>query len=217
MVYTILSGIIIFLALIVVLLAGRLLFKGSWIYGWLRGMSGLVLLFFAVVLALAAFDFYSYQQISKEHPVATISFTEISPQDFKVSLVGDNGIEETYQLRGDLWQLDARVIKWSNGLAGLGLKTGYRLDRLSGRYYSLEKEHNEQRTVYQLGESSSMIDLWSWLREYGQGFAVVDATYGSATYMPMEDGALFSVTISNSGLVARPLNDRAKTAITRWQ
>ena len=217
MVYTALAGIIIVVGILVVLAAGRLLFKGRWFLGWLRGMSGFVLLVAAVVLVLVAFDFYSYQQLSKEQAIASLSFNKISPQRFQVSVVDSHGVEQVHELSGDLWQLDTRVIKWNNSLAALGLSTGYRLDRLSGRYYSLEKEQTEPRTVYQLANSQSALDVWSWLRGYGQSLAVVDASYGSATYLPMEDGALFSVTLSNTGLLARPLNDRAKAAVANWQ
>ena len=37
----------------------------------------------------------------------------------------------------------------------------------------------------------------------------VDAVYGSATYMPMADGARYQVSITQSGLIARPLNPAA--------
>ena len=34
-----------------------------------------------------------------------------------------------------------------------------------------------------------------------------DALYGSAVYVPMSDGARYQVVVSQSGLVARPLNE----------
>jgi hypothetical protein len=217
MAYTVMAGFFIFLALFVALVAGKLLFKGSWILGWFRGMVGLALLSTAVILALSAFDVYSYSQISKEKTIATISFTKINPQQYNVSLVDNSGVEKTYQLNGDLWQLDARIIKWNKSLSSLGLSAGFRLDRLSGRYYSLEKEKTAERSVYELGNTRSTIDVWKWFREYGQGLSIVDASYGSATYVPMEDGALFSVNLTSSGLLSRPLNDRAKAAVIAWQ
>ncbi|ARN75850.1 cation/multidrug efflux pump [Oceanicoccus sagamiensis] len=217
MAYTLLAGIIIVVALFIVLAAGRLLFKGRWFLGWLRGMSGLLLVVASVLLALAAFDFYSYKQLSKEETIATISFARLDEQRFQVSLVDSDGVERSYELNGDLWQLDARIIKWNRFFAGMGMQPGYRMDRLSGRYYSLEKEHSEQRTVYQLSNSKSVLDMWSWLHEYGQNMSVVDASYGSATYLPMDDGALFSVSLSSTGLVSRPLNERAKEAVEGWQ
>lgn len=217
MAYTALTAIFIIIALVVVLLAARLLLKGSWLLGWLRGMFGLTLVAIAVLFTMAALDFYSYRQLAKEETVATLGFTEVAPQQYRVSLVDESGVEQNFELYGDLWQLDARLIKWANSLSGIGLTPGYRLDRLSGRYYSLEKEQKSPRTVHQLGASKSLFDTWSWLREYGSGLSVVDASYGSATYLPMADGALFSVSLSNTGLIARPLNDRAKAAVDSWQ
>lgn len=217
MVYTILAAILIVLALFVVLAAGRLLFKGNWLLGWLRGMSGFIMLAAAILLALVAFDFYSYKQLAREQTVASISFDQLGYQQFKVSLVDSDGVEQVHNLTGDLWQLDARIIKWNKSLAALGLSPGYRLDRLSGRFYSLEKEQTAQHTVYELDNSKSLLDVWHWLRKYGTKLAIIDATYGSATYLPMEDGALFSVSLTNSGLIARPLNDRAHHALDNWQ
>ena len=99
----------------------------------------------------------------------------------------------------------------------LRLAPGYRLDRLSGRYYSLEEENSSPRTIYSLTSSSGVIDVWQWLHEYGLAWNIIDASYGSATYLPMEDGALFSVSLSANGLIARPLNDRAQAAVDRWK
>lgn len=217
MVYTILAGVIIAIALVTVFFAGRLLFKGTWILGWLRGMAGIVLLLGSAVMAFGAFDFYSYKQLSKEQTIASISFTKIEPQKYQVSLVDSEGVEQIFELNGDLWQLDARIIKWNKLFAGAGLAPGYRLDRLSGRYYALEEETSGKRTVYDLGNSKSVIDLWSWARQFSKNITIVDASYGSATYLPMEDGALFSVILSGTGLLARPLNESAELAVNRWK
>jgi hypothetical protein len=46
---------------------------------------------------------------------------------------------------------------------------------------------------------------------------VVDAQYGSATYIPMADNATYYVTMSQTGLLARPANDEARTAIQGWK
>jgi len=43
-----------------------------------------------------------------------------------------------------------------------------------------------------------------------------DALYGSATFMPMADGAAYEVSVSQAGLLARPLNDAARAAVDAW-
>ena len=45
---------------------------------------------------------------------------------------------------------------------------------------------------------------------------LVDASYGSAAYLPMAEGALFEVNAGATGLVARPMNGSAQQAISGW-
>jgi hypothetical protein len=195
----------------------RLLFGRHWLLGWLRGMLGIAFTALAAALALAAWDLHSYRQVQTEQPIATLAFSKLEPKRFSVVVGDQNGDERRLELSGDMWQLDVRLLKWADALARLGLKPGYRLDRLSGRYLSLEDEQQLPRTVLALTEHQPAVDAWHWLHQLDRYLPVIDAQYGSATYMPMIDGALFSVGMGSSGLVARPLNDRAKLAIEQWQ
>jgi hypothetical protein len=217
MVYTSLAAILIAVAFIVIVIAGRLLFRGSWFLGWLKGMTGVFLVAVAIFLATAAIDFYSYNNLKSEQAIATLGFTREGSQQYKVSLVEPDGVEHLYELKGDLWQLDARILKWNNTMVTLGMSTGYRLDRLSGRYYSIEDESEAERSLYQLNPGSKQLDIWQLLHSSGNSLGFLDANYGSATYLPMADGALFAVSLSNTGLLARPLNDSARDAVKSWQ
>ncbi len=217
LVYTVLAGALLALAFVVILLAAKILFRGHWFLSWLKGMAGLCLVVVAVFLTLAALDFYSYKTALKEQPIATLSFSRLGTQLYKVSLVQADGIEQSYELKGDLWQLDARILKWNSMMNTLGVNTGYRLDRLSGRYYSLEEETNAERTVYELASTKNNLDIWQLINQAGNQLGFVDARYGSATYLPMHDGALFTVMLTHNGLLARPINDRAREVVQAWQ
>ena len=120
------------------------------------------------------------------------------------------------QLAGDEWQLDARVLKWSGLATVLGFEPVYRLERLSGRYYSVAQERSARRTIESFTIVDSGFDLWSTLRLSDNWVPWVDAVFGSAAYLPMRDGAHFRVTIGSSGLLARPLNDSAIKAVADW-
>ncbi len=196
--------------------AGVLLWRRGWLLGWLRGMAGSLFILGGAVMAFAAWDVSSYKQLQQEQSIATLSFDALGTQHFRVLLVDAMGNESRYELRGDQWQLDARILKWKGGLARMGLKPGYRVDRLGGRYYSLEKERNAQRTVFDLNNSAYSVDVWQWINNL-EGVPGLDAEYGSATFVPMADGALYEVRLSSTGILARPLNDRAQSAINRWQ
>jgi hypothetical protein len=202
------------IGLIVVACSLKVLIRPGWLLGWLRGMSGLLLIALAVVLSMTAFDLYSYKQFMAEKSVATISFEQLSPQRYEAMLVDGDGQESRYQLAGDQWQLDARLIKWPAGLTAIGVKPGYRLDRISGRYYSLDKERHGERTVYALNRSPLGLDIWALF--HGRS-GLIDAEYGSATFVPMADDALYEILLSHSGLLARPLNEPAQTAVNHWE
>lgn len=46
---------------------------------------------------------------------------------------------------------------------------------------------------------------------------MIDAQSGSATFMPMADGAIYEIVLTNTGLAGRPLNEAAQTALGRWE
>jgi len=116
-------------------------------------------------------------------------------------------------VRGDQWQLDARIIRFAGPIRWLGIAPGYRMERLSGRYTSLENEQSMPRTVIGLSEQK-WPDLWELDRQFNLPF--VEGVYGNATFMPMRDGALFDVRLSASGLVATPKNEAARQAVQLW-
>lgn len=217
MFYSALAIAITFVGFVVVAFSLKILLRGGWLFGWLRGMSGLLLVAIGLILAIAAFDLYSYEQIVAEKSVATVSFKQLGPQRYDAVLVDSEGQESRYELAGDQWQLDARVIKWPTSMASIGIKPGYRLDRISGRYYSLDKERSGERTVYALNRSRLGIDVWAFFNGRGNSFNLVDAVYGSATFVPMADDALYEILLSHTGLLARPLNEPAQMAVQRWE
>ena len=44
----------------------------------------------------------------------------------------------------------------------------------------------------------------------------LDAYYGQSIFVPMRDGAKFSVSLSQAGLVVRPVNAAAIQALQAW-
>jgi len=43
-------------------------------------------------------------------------------------------------------------------------------------------------------------------KRYGRWLSFVDVVYGSAAYLPMVNGARREISVTQSGLIARPLN-----------
>ncbi len=172
----------------------------------------------AVGLALAAMglNLHTYQRLTHERDVAEVEFTQLGPQSFSVRIhYPDAGRYDELQLQGDAWQIDARMLKWRGPAILAGLDSGYRLERISGRYEDIEAERNRPRSVHQLSENPGL-DLWSLTRRYERWLPWVDARYGYATYVPMRDGAVYRVSVSQSGLIARAGNTSASQALDNW-
>ena len=160
-------------------------------------------------------SYLGYERLTAEQLVGVIEFTQSAPEAYEARLMIDGKIDRLMTLRGDEWQLDARVVTWKPPATILGLDPVYQLERLSGRYSDIERERSQQRTVFSLAEERPL-DLWSLARNFPKLTPGVDAFYGTATYLPMADGARFRVTLSRDALIARPINDPARKAVGDW-
>jgi hypothetical protein len=212
--YTLAPLVLIVFSLLLVLIGAWILLRQKWVLQWLKGTAGLLLVVLAIYMSVFALNLYGYKEYAQEVSVATVSFWESGDQSFIATVTRTDGSSEEFRLKGDQWQLDARIIKWKMPFSLLGLKPGYQLDRMQGRYYALEDERSRDRTVYSLHRDPVGLDVWL-LAKKGWGL-IIDARYGSAAYLPMADGALFEVTVAPTGLVARPMNGSAQKAIAGW-
>jgi hypothetical protein len=183
--------------------------------GVLTGATGLVLILLGAGAALIAANLLTYQRLSFEQPAAELQLTRTGEREFNAVLTYPSGEHANFALRGDEWQIDARVLKWHAFANLVGFDTAYRLERISGRYTRIEDERSQARSVYSLNPPQR-IDPWDLVHRYHSWVPWMDALYGSATFLPMADGALYEVKVSQSGLVARPLNQAARDAVGSW-
>lgn len=177
--------------------------------------GGLVATVLGGASILLAFSYYGYGRLVDEQVVGKIEFSRSAPGEFTARLMIDGEPDRLLELRGDEWQIDARVVLWKPPVTLLGLDPIYQLDRLSGRYSDIDDEMKEQRTVYALTEELTL-DVWRVARQFPRLVPGVDAYYGTATYVPMADGARFEVTLSRDALIARPVNEAARRAVGDW-
>jgi hypothetical protein len=166
-------------------------------------------------VALIAENLAGYQRLTHEDSAARIAFVQTAPHQFEADLTYPAGTHKQFMLRGDQWQIDARVLKWRPLANLLGFDTAYRLERIAGRYNDIESERSGARTVYDLAPEEGL-DLWALALRFKALLPWIDAYYGSAAYVPMADGAAYEVSVSQSGLVARPSNDPARGAVNAW-
>jgi hypothetical protein len=185
----------------------------SAIYGLLSFIS----ISIAIITLLMALNIHDYQRLTFERHVGDIRFSKLDHQLYRADLVlTDTQNAVPYELRGDEWQLDARLIKWKAPLTSLGLDSVYRLDRLQGRYRDIEQAKTHPRSIFALSKSGDL-DLWSLSRHYRKWLPWVDAYYGNASYTPMANNAEFQINMTQSGLIVRPINESAISSIDDWK
>jgi hypothetical protein len=164
---------------------------------------------------LLSISYLGYQRLTAEQQIAVIEFSQSGKEEYTARLMIDGELDRLLPIRGDEWQLDARVLTWKPPATILGLDPVYQLERLSGRYSTVDRERSEPRTVHALAEERTL-DLWSLAHDFPNFAPGVDAYYGTATYLPMADGARFRVTLSRDALISRPVNDLAREAVGDW-
>ena len=208
--------------LLVSSLAG--LFRGRVFSGLFGTVFGGAAIAAAAAAALLGMNIQTYGRMSYERPVATVQLKQLGPQYFEATVIqppvreGELARSAVYPLHGDDWRIEAQVLKWKPWANILGLNTQYRLDRLSGRYHSIEQEINAERSVHPLSGGDEplalpwRIDAWDAARRYRKYVNAVDTLYGGAAYMPMANEARYEVWITQSGLIARPANEQARNA-----
>jgi len=183
--------------------------------GMAHGAAAIIFFLAAACAVLIGSNLRTYQRLSYEQPAGELQLSRVADRQFDAVLSYPDGERANFPLRGDEWQVDARVLKWHAFANLVGFDTAYRLERISGRYTRIEDERSEPRTVYDL-HAPGRIDPWELIHRYRTWVPWMDALYGSATFLPMADGALYEIKVSQSGLVARPLNQAAREAVGSW-
>lgn len=209
------SGFFALLAFYFLIRTGRCLRRRRILRASSSGISCIASAGVAALGGMVLLSYFSYSRLVDEQLVSRISFSRLSPDEYQARLMIAGETDRFFVLRGDEWQLDARIVTWKAPMTVLGLDPIFKLDRLSGRYTDIDREQSEIRTVHALA-ASVPTDLWQFAQRFPFLTPGVDAHYGTATYVPMADGARFDVSLSRDALIARPANDKASDAVGAW-
>ena len=180
-------------------------------------LLGAFFILLGVAAGLVAASLHGYQRLTHEQLAAKVTLRQLGERQYALTLEAPGSAARHYEMRGDEWQIDARVLKWRPAATIAGFDTLYRLERLSGRYGDIIQERTAKRTVHALAVTDEPVDLWDLAKRYHSYVPLVDALYGSAAYVPMAEGAEYTVTVSATGLVIRPGNEAAKKAVGGWK
>jgi len=162
----------------------------------------LLLLSLSALSATISISTQGYRALTREEVAATVVVERLNPTRFSARFMFADGREEVFTLAGDEFYVDAHILKWKPLVNVLGLHTDYQLDRVGGRYRRVEDEQSMQRTVYPLADVKPM-DMYDLRSRFPLFKPLVDAEYGSATFIAVEDRAQFELRVSTTGLLIR--------------
>lgn len=165
----------------------------------------LALLFIAMAtlsggIALAT---HGYRTLTREDTVALVRIEPLSPQRFTAKFRFPDGRVQSFTLAGDEVYVDAHILKWHPLANFIGLHTAYELDRVAGRYRALADEQSATRTVFSLA-SAKPIDLFDLRQRYAVLAPLLDAEYGSGTFVAADRAQEYEILVSTTGLLVRP-------------
>jgi hypothetical protein len=188
----------------ILILAGvAALFRARPLRFVIRMLAGLLLVSLGGLAGAVAVGIQGYRALTREDVAARLTVRPSGPQRFSATLRFPDGREAKYEIAGDEIYVDAHILKWKPAANLLGLHTAYELDRVAGRYHALEQERAAPRTVHALGQERP-VDLFALRRRYAFLDVLLDAEYGSATFVPVTGPAELELRVSTTGLLLRP-------------
>jgi hypothetical protein len=185
--------------------AGFRAFRHEKFFGMSVSLTGALLLMSTAALsATLSVATQGYQAFTREVVAAVVETQRTGPRSFIAHFTFPDGREATFSLAGDELYVDAHILKWKPLANFLGLHTGYELDRVAGRYDRVEDEQTRPRTVFSLAEDKP-VDMFQLRRRFSLFAPLVDAEYGSATFILAQDRQRYEIRVSTTGLLTRAL------------
>ncbi len=127
-----------------------------------------------------------YSALTQEVLAATIKTDPLGAQHFRATVTLADGRLHMFDLAGDALYVDAHILKW-RPIVG--------------------DEQTHARTVYSIARAKP-IDMFDLARRYWLLSPLVDAEYGSATFINATEPATYEVRVSTTGLLVRRIFPR---------
>jgi hypothetical protein len=165
-----------------------------------------LMLTLSLLFGVITISIQGYNAFTREELAANVEIIPLNHQLFTARIILADGEEKQFDLEGDEFYIDAHILKWKSIANLMGIHTLYELDRVAGRYTDIEDETNKKRTVYSLGEKR-LIDIFKLRLQYPFLSFLVDAEYGSASFVAAKKKRKINVLVSTTGLLIREVEN----------
>lgn len=199
---------------------GRI-FSLRFITGGMRFLFGGVVLAGAAVVALLGLNLQTYARLTHERLTAEVSLKQTGPDTYTASVAKANeegvlGAPVDYELTGDGFRMEADVVVFKPWANIVGVDALYRFDRIQGRWDREADEAAKPPTAHSMRDEAGLINAVKFAQNMGAAnpFKAPDAEFVDGFAVPMADGAVYEVHMSQKGLIPRAKNEAAEDAIS---
>ncbi|NWF53794.1 MAG: hypothetical protein HXY45_03260 [Syntrophaceae bacterium] len=176
--------------------------KRKFLGGTFGLLLGLLFLSLGSLFAAITIGTQGYRALTREEVAAVVKIQPVAPQEFNAHIRLADEEEVSFLIAGDEIYVDAHILKWKPIVNYLGLHTAYELDRVAGRYTRLEDEQSKPRTIFHLSQEKP-VNLFHLRQRYALLKPLLDAEYGSGTFVAADEPSELEVRVSTSGLLIR--------------
>jgi hypothetical protein len=162
----------------------------------------LLMVSLSALLGTISIAIQGYYAFTREELAAIVKVEPAGEQKFIARFSMPDGGEKVFSLAGDQLYVDAHILKWKPLANIFGLHTTYELNRVAGRYAVLNDEIAKVHTVYSLSKDRPL-DMFDLRRRFAILNPLLDAEYGSATFINSSSAEEFRVMVSTTGLMIR--------------
>lgn len=171
----------------------------------IQTLLGLLLLLLGGLAGMIALGIQGYKTLTREEVAAHISVSPVAQQRFAAIFRYPDGHVANFMVAGDEIYIDAHILKWQPVANLFGLHTAYELDRVGGRYRDIEQEKTAERTIHSLSQEKP-VNLFGLRQKHAFLALLLDAKYGSATFIPVTQAAELELRVSTTGLLLREVS-----------
>jgi hypothetical protein len=172
-----------------------------------------------LAVGLLALNTQLFARLTYESQVADVSVKAVDPahKEYLVTIkrLDIPDLVQTCTLQGDEWIIEGRVQKWQPWANAVGLDSTYVLEQISNKYFDAMEANGKPITACDLTGKKPDINQYippGWLAWLAHHSYTEDRRFGSANYMPLADGAVYRMVMTQSGLNAQPENPAAEKA-----
>jgi hypothetical protein len=218
-------------------------FKAKIFSGLFRTLFGGLTLAGAAIIGLIGLNLQTYARLTHERLAAEVTLNQTGTNQFTASVrravndKGELGPPLEFAVTGDQVRIEGPVWKMKPWANIIGAESFYRLDLVQGRWSNAAAENANVATAHDLnGECAPGLDALRIAEAVGAGAetvanltrgqdskiaagsfnpVILDTNFGSGVYMPMADGAVYDVMITQAAFIVRAKNDIASGALSR--